>query len=41
LLALTLASQVIQLQGDQRANIRKFLIDEELAKASAVKVHGF
>ncbi|KAK2460586.1 hypothetical protein APHAL10511_007056 [Amanita phalloides] len=34
------AGQVIQLQGDQRANISNFLIENGIPKAS-VKVHGF
>ncbi|CAL8272719.1 unnamed protein product [Lota lota] len=33
--------EVIQLQGDQRKNIRQFLIDVDLAKEEQLKVHGF
>ena len=32
---------VIQLQGDQRENVKKFLIDSGLAKKENVNVHGF
>lgn len=32
--------RVIQLQGDQRDNVRKFLIEEELADKDNIKVHG-
>ncbi|OMH85690.1 Protein translation factor sui1 [Zancudomyces culisetae] len=33
--------EVIQLQGDQRLNIRNFLVEEEIAKKDMIKVHGF
>ncbi|XP_028268211.1 eukaryotic translation initiation factor 1 [Parambassis ranga] len=33
--------EVIQLQGDQRKNIRQFLMDIELATEEQLKVHGF
>ncbi|OLY78899.1 Protein translation factor sui1 [Smittium mucronatum] len=33
--------QVIQLQGDQRTNIRDFLVDEKIYKKEMIKVHGF
>ncbi|KAI9316971.1 translation initiation factor SUI1 [Dichotomocladium elegans] len=33
--------QVIQLTGDQRQKIAEFLVKEEIAKKSEVKVHGF
>jgi translation initiation factor 1 len=32
---------IIQLQGDQRENIRKFLIDESLCDKEQLKIHGF
>lgn len=32
---------VIQLQGDQRILIKKFLIDNKLADESQIKTHGF
>lgn len=32
---------VIQMQGDQRENIRKSLINDGFAKADKIKVHGF
>uniref|UniRef100_A0A7S1TLC9 SUI1 domain-containing protein n=1 Tax=Erythrolobus australicus TaxID=1077150 RepID=A0A7S1TLC9_9RHOD len=32
--------RVIQLQGDQRENVRKFLIAEEIASKTKIKVHG-
>jgi len=32
--------EVIQLQGDHRTSIVKFLVDEEIAKKSNIKVHG-
>jgi translation initiation factor 1 len=33
--------QVIQLQGDQRTNISKFLVDEGICEKASVKIHGF
>ncbi|KAJ1965600.1 Eukaryotic translation initiation factor eIF-1 [Dipsacomyces acuminosporus] len=33
--------QVIQLQGDQRAILREFLLAEGIATKDKVKVHGF
>lgn len=33
--------EVIQLQGDQRNNICKLLVDFKLAKKEQLKVHGF
>jgi len=33
--------QVIQLQGDQRTNISKFLVDEGICEKTSVKIHGF
>ena len=32
---------VIQLQGDQRANVSSFLINEGIVKKDAIKIHGF
>mmetsp|Transcript_21758 Transcript_21758/g.37462 ORF Transcript_21758/g.37462 Transcript_21758/m.37462 type:complete len:113 (-) Transcript_21758:544-882(-) len=32
--------RVIQLQGDQRENVKKFLIQEEIASKKMIKVHG-
>jgi len=32
--------EVLQLQGDQRANIHKFLVDNELHPADKIKIHG-
>jgi translation initiation factor 1 len=33
--------EVIQLQGDQRENVKKFLILSEMAHEDIIKVHGF
>ncbi|CAG5090973.1 Oidioi.mRNA.OKI2018_I69.PAR.g12794.t1.cds [Oikopleura dioica] len=33
--------EVIQFQGDQRANIQRFLLGVKLARAEQIKVHGF
>ncbi|KAI9472904.1 translational initiation factor eIF1 [Zychaea mexicana] len=33
--------EVLQLSGDQRLKIAEFLIKEEIAKKSEIKVHGF
>lgn len=32
--------KVIQLQGDQRENVKKFLAEEEIASKKMIKVHG-
>lgn len=32
--------KVIQLQGDQRDNVKKFLAEEEIASKKMIKVHG-
>lgn len=32
---------VIQLQGDQRANVSQFLINEGIVKKDTIKIHGF
>mgnify|MGYP001198024201 CR=1 FL=1 len=33
--------EVVQLQGDQRENVKKFLISTEMANEDSIKVHGF
>jgi len=33
--------QVLQFQGDQRVNIGKFLIENQLALKEKIKTHGF
>jgi translation initiation factor 1 len=33
--------QVIQLSGDQRANVKDFLVDEEICVDGQIVVHGF
>ncbi|ORY93395.1 hypothetical protein BCR43DRAFT_496855 [Syncephalastrum racemosum] len=33
--------QVLQLTGDQRLKIAEFLVKEEIAKKSDIKIHGF
>lgn len=35
------AAQVLQFQGDQRVNIGKFLIENQLALKEKIKTHGF
>merc|ERR1712216_846926 len=35
------AGAVIQLQGDQRECVRKFLVRENICNSDEVKVHGF
>ena len=32
--------QVIQLQGDKREEFKKFIVENELAEANTIKVHG-
>lgn len=32
--------QVIQLTGDQRQNVKEFLIDEEINDKESIMVHG-
>ncbi|KNC51317.1 uncharacterized protein AMSG_07328 [Thecamonas trahens ATCC 50062] len=32
---------VIQLQGDQRAHVQEFLVNEQIVDAQNIKVHGF
>ena len=33
--------EVVQLQGDQRENVKKFLISTEMSTEDSIKVHGF
>ncbi|CEG70667.1 hypothetical protein G6F70_004070 [Rhizopus microsporus] len=33
--------EIIQLQGDQRLKMAEFLVNEGIAKKSAIKIHGF
>ena len=33
--------EIIQLQGDQRLKMGEFLVNEGIAKKSAIKIHGF
>ena len=33
--------EVIQLSGDQRANVKAFLVDQEICHASQIVLHGF
>merc|ERR1719262_497214 len=33
--------KVIQVQGDQRENIRTFLVSEGMVEAAQIKIHGF
>ncbi|KAJ1626794.1 translation initiation factor SUI1 [Pavlovales sp. CCMP2436] len=33
--------QILQFQGDQRQNVGKFLIDNQLAPKDKIKTHGF
>jgi len=32
---------VIQLSGDQRANVKDFLVDEEICTEGQLVIHGF
>ena len=34
-------SKIIKLQGDQRDNIKKFFIAEQIIPSNLIKVHGF
>lgn len=34
-------SKIIKLQGDQRENVKKFLIAENIVPEKSIKVHGF
>lgn len=33
--------EVIQLQGDQRKNVRDFLVDQEIVHKDSILMHGF
>ena len=33
--------EIISLQGDQRKNVRDFLVDQEICRAERIVVHGF
>ena len=33
--------EVIQLSGDQRTNVKEFLVDQEICHSDAVVLHGF
>ena len=35
------AGEVIQLSGDQRTNVKSFLVDQEICHAESVVLHGF
>jgi len=35
------AGEVIQLSGDQRANVKAFLVDQEICTSSQIVLHGF
>lgn len=35
------AGEVIQLSGDQRTNVKSFLVDQEISHAENVVLHGF
>ena len=32
---------VVQLSGDQRTNVKEFLVDQEICHSDAVVLHGF
>ena len=34
-------SEVIQLSGDQRTNVKEFLVDQEICTSDSVVLHGF
>lgn len=34
-------SEVIQLSGDQRTNVKEFLVDQEICHSDAIVLHGF
>lgn len=34
-------SEVIQLSGDQRTNVKEFLVDQEICHADTIVLHGF
>ena len=33
--------EVIQLSGDQRTNVKEFLVDQEICHSDAIVLHGF
>jgi translation initiation factor 1 len=33
--------EVIQLQGDQRTNVKDFLVDQEICAPESIVLHGF
>eukprot|EP00541_Cyclophora_tenuis_P002677 CAMPEP_0116558050 /NCGR_PEP_ID=MMETSP0397-20121206/9592_1 /TAXON_ID=216820 /ORGANISM="Cyclophora tenuis, Strain ECT3854" /LENGTH=109 /DNA_ID=CAMNT_0004083599 /DNA_START=198 /DNA_END=527 /DNA_ORIENTATION=+ len=35
------AKEVIQLSGDQRTNVKEFLVDQEICTSDSVVLHGF
>mmetsp|Transcript_18729 Transcript_18729/g.26555 ORF Transcript_18729/g.26555 Transcript_18729/m.26555 type:complete len:110 (-) Transcript_18729:156-485(-) len=35
------AGEVIQLSGDQRTNVKAFLVDQEICHSSQIVLHGF
>jgi translation initiation factor 1 len=35
------AGEVIQLSGDQRTNVKEFLVDQEICHAENIVLHGF
>lgn len=35
------AGEVIQLSGDQRTNVKSFLVDQEICSAADIVLHGF
>jgi translation initiation factor 1 len=35
------SGEVIQLSGDQRTNVKEFLVDQEICHADSVVLHGF
>ena len=34
-------AEVIQLSGDQRTNVKEFLVDQEICHSDAIVLHGF
>ncbi|KAL7471289.1 hypothetical protein ACHAXS_011587 [Conticribra weissflogii] len=35
------SGEVIQLSGDQRTNVKEFLVDQEICHSDAIVLHGF
>lgn len=33
--------EVIQLSGDQRTNVKEFLVDQEICHSDTIVLHGF